>query len=239
MSSAKLTQWVADQYGIAKDRAHIFGHGDAPDCSDHTDPGPGWNWAHYLDLVRTGGAPTLAAAFATADYPREMTSGEEGVAWLEFKNDSSITWGLDATRLGTTEPVDRASPFFVDGNWLAPNRPTGADHSNYGPGSVGRFTFAIKAPVVERTTTFHESFQLVQESVAWFGPVVSLDITVRPVGGDPMEPPVDPGPDPSGSTSGGCAAGGGGAGATGCVILLAGVLALGRRQRRLVRSARA
>ena len=33
------------------------GHGEAPDCSDHTDPGAGWNWTHYLDLVRTGGAP--------------------------------------------------------------------------------------------------------------------------------------------------------------------------------------
>ncbi len=231
MQSAKLTAWVADQYGIAKDHAHIMGHGEAPDCSDHTDPGAGWNWTHYLDLVRTGGAPMLAASFATADYPRDMTSGEEAVAWLEFKNDSSITWGLDATRLGTTEPMDRESPFFVDGNWLAPNRPTGADHSNYDPGATGRFTFAIKAPVVERTTTFHEAFQLVQEGVSWFGPVVALDITVHPVGGDPMEP--DAGEPGTGGTSGGCAVGGasgGGAGAGACAILLAGVL-LGRRTR--------
>ena len=236
MSSAKLTAWLADQYAIPKDHAHIMGHGEAPDCSDHTDPGPGWNWTHYLDLVRTGGAAQFGASFATADYPQEMTSGDEGVAWLEFKNESSVTWGLDATRLGTTEPMDRESPFFLDGNWLSPSRPTGADHSNYGPGATGRFTFAIKAPVVERTTTFHESFQLVQEGVQWFGPVVSMDITVHPVGGDPVEPDPD-NPDPSANQSGGCAVGGaaagGGAAGGGCAILLVGVaLCCVRRRRR-------
>lgn len=235
MSSAKLTGWLADSYAIPKDHAHIMGHGEAPDCSDHTDPGPGWNWTHYLDLVRTSGAPTLAASFATADYPHEMTSGDEGVAWLEFKNDSSITWGLDATRLGTAEPRDRASPFFKDGNWLSPSRPTGADHSNYDPGMVGRFTFALAAPPVERTTTFHESFQLVQEGVAWFGPVVSLDITVHPIGGDPVDPGPDASPDPPAASgqSGGCAVGGaggdGGAGLAGCAILLVGVVVRRRR----------
>jgi hypothetical protein len=63
-----------------------------------------------------------------------MTSGEEAVAYFEFVNDSTITWGLDETRLGTAEPMDRASAFFVDGNWLSPTRATGADHSNYAPG---------------------------------------------------------------------------------------------------------
>ena len=53
-SSAKLTGWLCDQYGIPKDRKHIMGHGEAPDCSDHTDPGSGWNWNHYMDLVVNG-----------------------------------------------------------------------------------------------------------------------------------------------------------------------------------------
>ncbi|MBE7481929.1 MAG: N-acetylmuramoyl-L-alanine amidase [Polyangiaceae bacterium] len=53
-SSAKLTRWLCDQYGIPKDKKHIMGHGEAPDCSDHTDPGSGWNWAHYMDLVVNG-----------------------------------------------------------------------------------------------------------------------------------------------------------------------------------------
>ena len=55
--SAKLTRWAADRYGIAKNRTHIIGHYEvAPSCNtaDHTDPGSGWNWTHYMDLVNSG-----------------------------------------------------------------------------------------------------------------------------------------------------------------------------------------
>ena len=208
---------------------HIYGHGDAPDCSDHTDPGPGWDWAHYLALVGGNGTPTLAATAASAEHPTTMISGEEAVAYFEFVNGSTITWGLDATRLGTAEPMDRASAFFVDGNWLAPNRATGADHSDYAPGATGRFTFAIKAPEVTTPTPYHEAFQLVQEGVGWFGPVVTMDIMVMPRDGA-GGPDGGAGPDPGGDASGGCAAGGGGS-STLCVILAAGALFRRRRAR--------
>jgi len=229
--SAKLTAWLADQYAIPKDREHIFGHGEAPDCSDHTDPGAGWNWDHYMELVQTGGQPHYGAAAGAGEYPTTMVSGEEGVAWFELENQSNVVWGLDDTRLGTQEPQDRDSPFFVEGNWLAPNRATGADHSNYGPGSVGRFTFAIRAPEVTETTTFDEAFQLVQEGVTWFGPVVHMQITVQPRdgGGDGAGDATDDSADTD--DSGGCSAGGDGAG--GCAILVLGALiTLRRRERR-------
>ncbi len=239
--SAELTAWLADSYGIAKDREHIYGHGDAPDCSDHTDPGSGWDWAHYMDLVRTGGAPQFDASYVAAEHPTQMTSGEEAVAYVELRNDSSVTWSIDDTRLGTQEPMDRESAFYVDGNWLAANRATGADHSSYGPGAVGRFTFAIRAPEVTEPTTYHEAFQLLQEGVAWFGPIVTMDITVIPRDGTPPDPDPDPGNDPDptndpegGLATAGCSAGGsagaGGAVLATCVIVL--VVAPGRRRRR-------
>ncbi|HEU5058239.1 MAG TPA: N-acetylmuramoyl-L-alanine amidase, partial [Kofleriaceae bacterium] len=65
--SAELTAWLCDQYGIPKDRDHIFGHGEAPDCSDHTDPGSGWKWAHYMDLVQGGGEPVFDANYVNQD----------------------------------------------------------------------------------------------------------------------------------------------------------------------------
>ncbi len=55
--SAKLSAWLCDKYGIPRDRKHILGHGEAPDCSTHTDPGSGWNWSLYMDLVKHGGMP--------------------------------------------------------------------------------------------------------------------------------------------------------------------------------------
>ena len=223
MRSAALTAWLCDAYGIPKNRTAIYGHGDAPDCSDHTDPGPGWDWPLYLSLIDGGGMPTLAATAAASSAPSTMTSGEEAVVYFEFVNDSTITWGLDETRLGTAEPMDRASAFFVDGNWLSPTRATGADHSNYAPGSTGRFTFAIRAPEVTEPTAFHEAFQLVQEGLGWFGPVVTMDVMVMPRGGGSGSGSGSGSGVEPGDASGGCSTGGGGS-STVCVILAVGAL---------------
>ncbi|MET7377357.1 N-acetylmuramoyl-L-alanine amidase [Streptomyces sp. NPDC005526] len=48
--SARLTAAICDTYRIPKDRAHIIGHYEVPG-SDHTDPGPNWDWVRYIRLV--------------------------------------------------------------------------------------------------------------------------------------------------------------------------------------------
>jgi hypothetical protein len=52
-SSAALTSWLCDNYGLAKDRNTIVGHSEVPG-NDHTDPGPNWNWDYYIQLVNGG-----------------------------------------------------------------------------------------------------------------------------------------------------------------------------------------
>jgi hypothetical protein len=52
-SSAALTAWLCDTYGIPKDRSGIVGHNEVPG-NDHTDPGPHWNWDYYIQLVNGG-----------------------------------------------------------------------------------------------------------------------------------------------------------------------------------------
>ena len=196
--SARLVAWLADRYGIPKDRAHILGHGDAPDCSDHTDPGSGWNWTKYMDLVRGAGAPTApgyAASLTGQSAALSLAAGEEAVVWVELKNDGSASWDINDTRLGTTEPQDRDSAFYKAGNWISRNRPTGADAATV-PGAVGRFSFVVRAPAVTATTTFHEKVRLVQEAVTWFGPTVDLAITVRPSAAVPAPSPT-PTPTPT------------------------------------------
>ncbi|WP_333771405.1 N-acetylmuramoyl-L-alanine amidase [Streptomyces sp. IBSBF 2435] len=49
-SSAALTAAICDKYGIPKDRNHILGHSQVPG-TDHTDPGPNWDWVRYIRLV--------------------------------------------------------------------------------------------------------------------------------------------------------------------------------------------
>lgn len=55
-TSARLTRWLCDRYGIPIDREHIVGHVEAPGAT-HTDPGPHFDWDAYLELVRSDGGP--------------------------------------------------------------------------------------------------------------------------------------------------------------------------------------
>ncbi|GAA2512954.1 N-acetylmuramoyl-L-alanine amidase [Streptomyces longisporus] len=51
-SSARLTAGICRRYGIPVDREHIIGHVEVPG-TDHTDPGPYWDWDRYMGLVRS------------------------------------------------------------------------------------------------------------------------------------------------------------------------------------------
>lgn len=50
-SSARLTASICARYDIPIDREHIIGHVEVPG-TDHTDPGPHWDWDRYLKLVK-------------------------------------------------------------------------------------------------------------------------------------------------------------------------------------------
>ena len=50
--SARLTATICTRYGIPKDRTHVIGHYEVPG-TDHTDPGPDWDWTRYIRLVNT------------------------------------------------------------------------------------------------------------------------------------------------------------------------------------------
>ncbi|WP_306323225.1 MULTISPECIES: N-acetylmuramoyl-L-alanine amidase [unclassified Streptomyces] len=49
--SAALTASICTRYGIPKTRDHILGHVEVPG-TDHTDPGPYWDWERYMRLVQ-------------------------------------------------------------------------------------------------------------------------------------------------------------------------------------------
>ncbi|MEU3526299.1 N-acetylmuramoyl-L-alanine amidase [Streptomyces sp. NPDC038707] len=48
--SARLTAAICAKYGIPRDREHIIGHYQVPG-TDHTDPGPAWDWVRYIRMV--------------------------------------------------------------------------------------------------------------------------------------------------------------------------------------------
>ncbi|PLT29714.1 N-acetylmuramoyl-L-alanine amidase [Peribacillus deserti] len=58
--SASLVKYLAEQYDIPLDRAHIIGHDEVPGLAPlnqsrmHSDPATFWDWEHYMELL---GAP--------------------------------------------------------------------------------------------------------------------------------------------------------------------------------------
>lgn len=50
-ASASLVCEIARRHGLPIDRQHVVGHAEIPGA-DHADPGPAWNWAHFIALAR-------------------------------------------------------------------------------------------------------------------------------------------------------------------------------------------
>ncbi|MFE2653741.1 N-acetylmuramoyl-L-alanine amidase, partial [Streptomyces sp. NPDC059346] len=74
-SSAALTKHLAARYNIPKNRSHIIGHSEAPGAT-HTDPGPNWDWNHYMQLI--GGDPAPGGDGLTFSSYTTQKSGSTG-----------------------------------------------------------------------------------------------------------------------------------------------------------------
>lgn len=123
------------------------GSGAAPHC-----PPPRFRAQYVMQ--------TFPLARTTLDLP----AGATQTGYLEMRNTGTETWTPARTRLGTTEPRDRASA-VRGADWLAPNRPAAIDRT-VPPGATGRFNFTLRAP--ETPGEYSEYFNLVEEGVAWF-----------------------------------------------------------------------
>lgn len=103
--SARLVRYLTKRFGIPVDRGHIIGHENVPATSAagtaamHTDPGPYWDWDHYLDLIRGGPARTPAWS-ATAKQVRIAP---------DFATNKPPLTSCDANGTCTKEPAQGAS----------------------------------------------------------------------------------------------------------------------------------
>ncbi|MFD6280072.1 peptidoglycan-binding protein [Streptomyces sp. NPDC060209] len=107
-SSAALTKYLCDRYGIAKDRSHIIGHSEAPG-NDHTDPGANWNWTYYMQLVggSAGGADGLSFTSYTAQ--KKGSTGSQVKALQTLLNQQGYEAGTaDGVFGSATESAVRA-----------------------------------------------------------------------------------------------------------------------------------
>jgi N-acetyl-anhydromuramyl-L-alanine amidase AmpD len=160
-SSALLTCAIARRYGIPTDRAHIVGHNELPD-TDHSDPGPTWNWNYYMSLVNACSwqrvQPVARAAVRTV-----ANHGYVPTPSLQFNNVSDevalLQW--DLVYLG-----------FMDADEVA------GGGSRFGPLTQDAVTAFQQANGVEATGAYGDqtAAALVQSILADPGGVPALDL---------------------------------------------------------------
>jgi MYXO-CTERM domain-containing protein len=254
-AAAGLVAGLADIYGIGVSPTTVKGHRDHAGASTSC---PGDHLYARLDDIRSGSVepPMFAAEYVNQTFPLarepfELAPGEPFAGHLEMRNVGSATWRPGETFLGTTEPRDGASP-IAGPDWPSPSRAATVDRE-VPPGETGRFVFTVRAP--DAPGDYPQYFNLVQESVAWFGdpgqggpPDDQLQIRVTTLDVPPWEPPdagvaappdaavppADGGPGGRSSLDGGCGCRASGAtGSPAAAILLAlTALTLRRRRRR-------
>jgi Synergist-CTERM protein sorting domain-containing protein len=124
-------------------------------------------------LAAYGAAPSYDASYVSQTWPLaakpplQLKCGESVAAKIVLKNGGIKTWDQN-TRLGTTQPRDRAS-IFAGSDWVSANRPAEI-HGTVAPNTDGTFAFSFHGPTGAACVpgVYKEYFGVVQEGSAWF-----------------------------------------------------------------------
>jgi N-acetyl-anhydromuramyl-L-alanine amidase AmpD len=149
-ATAALTCAIAARQGIPLDRAHVIGHNEVPG-STHTDPGPTWDWPHFMWLVSLCAPPTSAsvhASFVSASPYPEISENEKAVVSVVLRNTGSTAWrkGTEQeARLGI--PGNSQALAFLADEWPTPARPAVQQEDIVPPGGTATFSFAVRGTV--------------------------------------------------------------------------------------------
>ena len=155
-------------------------------CPDIADAWSGWAFWQYTDAASVSGVsggvdgdkyngtlaqlqasatttPDWGAKYVSQSYPATMKAGATAKATLVLENVGSKTWD-SKTRIGTTNPRDRAS-VFAGSDWIDDHRPDGVSGS-VAPGKDYTFSWTLHAPT--KPGTYTEKWGVVEEGTAWF-----------------------------------------------------------------------
>lgn len=140
VASAGLTRYLTDKYSIPRSRSYIIAHAQVPGSS-HTDPGPYWDWDHYMELVESGG---VAVKSRLVGYVREGDIYEGfPIAGATIELDNGRTTTSDAD--GYYE-IDDLEPGLYTVTATAPGYDEGVDEKDLeSPGNTYWKSFALVA----------------------------------------------------------------------------------------------
>ncbi|HEY6959411.1 MAG TPA: N-acetylmuramoyl-L-alanine amidase [Candidatus Limnocylindria bacterium] len=91
-ASATLVCAITRRYAIPADRQHIIGHNEVPN-TDHSDPGPTWNWTYYMSLVRGCSTSAPAAGISFGDTGESVYQLQRDLVALGFLASADLAGG--------------------------------------------------------------------------------------------------------------------------------------------------
>jgi hypothetical protein len=179
-AAAALTCAIAGRYGIPIDRGHMIGHNEVPG-TDHTDPGPTWQWPHFMWLVSLCAPPradTVRAAFVAASPYPVISTDSSGLVSITLRNTGETAWRKGTPQEARLGVRDNRSDFaFLADGWPAPDRPAVQSEEIVPPGQTATFTFAVKG---DAPGTYVLPLQGVIDGGAWMNDLgLYTVVTVR------------------------------------------------------------
>jgi N-acetyl-anhydromuramyl-L-alanine amidase AmpD len=166
-AAAALVCAISARQGVPLDREHVIGHNEVPG-STHTDPGPTWDWPHFMWLTSLCAPPTSATVHASfvseTPYP-EITAEDAALVSVVLRNTGSTAW-----RKGTAQEARLGIPgnspdlaFLADG-WPTPARPAVQQEDIVPPGGTATFSFRVRGTLLG---TFVVPLRGVVDGGAW------------------------------------------------------------------------
>jgi hypothetical protein len=139
--------------------------------------------AYYTSAITGQYAYTSDTKQSYVDI-RSLEPGKRYYLGITLKNTGNVTWtrnGPNPVNLGTSEQIDRSSP-FCDTTWLTSNpgcnRVASLNEYTVAPGQIGSFGFWITAPT---TGSYTENYLPVYEGKAWLqSPSATFNLGVSP-----------------------------------------------------------
>jgi N-acetyl-anhydromuramyl-L-alanine amidase AmpD len=145
-AAAALVCAISAREGVPLDRAHVIGHNEVPGTT-HTDPGPTWDWPHFMWLTSLCAPATSATVHATfvteTPYPT-ISVDDKALVSVVLRNTGSTAWRkgtAQEARLGI--PGNSRDLAFLGDAWPTPERPAVQQEDIVPPGGTATFSFGV------------------------------------------------------------------------------------------------
>ena len=166
-AAAALVCAISARQGVPLDRSHVIGHNQVPGTT-HTDPGPTWDWPHFMWLTSLCAPPTSASVHASfvseTPYP-DISANSAALVSVVLRNTGSTAWRKGTpqeARLGI--PGNSSSVAFLSDGWPTPERPAVQQEDIVPPGGTATFSFRVKGTL---SGTFVVPLRGVVDGGAW------------------------------------------------------------------------